>query len=226
MRKKQIKMKKWLKENFQYIITVLAIVLPLFLKSGYLFLTDFSFGPNVPITFFSNTFLTVFLIKLFSLFYFYGFGQKIFLALALLIVLLGGKKISLNFVNNKWLVFLSSLFFLFNPFVYDRIMYGQIGIVIALGFLSWALGYLLEYFKKRGSKQIFLIGIFAGFMIQFSVHFIFFFILAYLIFIFILLCNKENLGKILKNSLIIITLIIVLNANGLVSLFMKSSNTL
>src|SRR3989338_4530131 len=109
-------MKKWLKENFQYIFVVLAVVLPLFFKSGYLFLTDFYFGPNVPINFFSNSFLTVFLIKLFSLFYFYDVGQKIFIGAALLIILLGGKKLSENFVNNKWIIFLSSLFFLFNPF--------------------------------------------------------------------------------------------------------------
>ena len=221
-----IETEKSYKQLRWYLAVVLAIVLPLFFKSGYLFLTDFYFGPNMPINFFSNSFVTVFLIKLFSLFYFYDVGQKIFISVALLIILLGGKKLSENFVNNKWLIFLSSLFFLFNPFVYDRIMYGQVGIVIALGFLCWALGYLLEYFKKKQQKQIYLTGILAGFMIQFSPHFIFFFILAYFIFIVILLLNKERAGKVLKNSLIIFALIIVLNTNYLAGLFMESSNTL
>ncbi len=219
-------MKNWIKEYSPYIFVVFVVILPLFFTSGYLFFMDFYFGPNVSMDFFSNGFLITFLVKLFSLFHFYDVGQKIFIGVVLFIVLLGAKKLLENFIHEKWLVFLSSLFFLFNPFVYDRLMYGQIGIVAAFSFLCLGISYLLEYFKNKGRKQIYLTGFFTGLAIQFSPHVVFFFSLTYLIFVFILLINKAKLKEIIKNSVILFTLILILNANWLVGFFVAPSGTL
>jgi len=211
------------KTYIPYIIVVVAITLPWFLKFGYLFFTDFSIGPNIPLDFFSNGFLTNFSISVFSLFHFYGFGQKVFIAAIFLIVLLGGKKIADFFVKDYWLAFLVSLFFLFNPFVYDRALYGQMGVIAAFGFLCLSLGFLLEYTKKKAKKQIIVAGLCAGLSVQFSAAFIFFFGFAYLVLAIIFLVEKFPIWQVVKNTLAICAIILVINANWLIGLFNSSS---
>ncbi len=101
------------------------------------------------------------------------FIQKLFITITLFIVLMGTKKIAENFLNNKWLVFIVSLFGLFNPFIYDRIMYGQIGVVLAFGLMCLCFGYMLKYLTTRKNKNLVYAGIFVGLSLIFSKHFLF-----------------------------------------------------
>ncbi len=206
-------MKRWIKEVIGYTIVVAAIMAPLFLKPGYVFFTDFVSGPKVRLDFFQPNFLGDFLIKLCSFFYAFGFGQKLFMALVLVLLLLGSRKICQQVSANPLVVFLSSLFFLFNPFIYDRLMYGQIGIVAALGCLCFAFGYLLEYLQKKQLRQISLAGIFGALAVQFSPPFMFFFGIVVLVFIILSVQEKEGIVKILRNALFIFALVFLLNIN-------------
>lgn len=184
---------KFLISYAPYIITVLLITLPWFLKSGFLFFTDFSWGPRMALSLTNSDFLFSFIIKGLSFILPVDLIQKLFISLTLLIILLGGKKIAEYFILDKTLVFIVSLFTLFNPFVYDRLLYGQIEIVLALGFLCFTVGYLLSYLKNKQNREFLLFCIFSALTLQFSIVFVF--ILLILI-ICLLLIHYSELKKI------------------------------
>lgn len=163
-----------------YFAAVLAITLPWFFKSGYLFFVDFVLGPNVFLDWQSISFLRNAAFFLLSYVFSVSLLEKVFISLVLLAVLLGGKKfveevlLLANKEPNQWLVFLLSLFALFNPFVYDRVMFGQFGMALSLGFLMLFLGNLLSYFRTEKLKYVIWLSVFGGLMALFSPHFIFF----------------------------------------------------
>ena len=213
----------WLAEYYIYVLVILAIVLPLFLHQGYVFFVDFHFGPHVPVDFFSSGFLMGAVVNIFSLFYFYSFGEKLFIAAVLFLVLLGGKKIAESLSDNKWIIFITSLFFLFNPFVYGRMMYGQIGVLAAFGLLCLALGYGLSYVKDRKNIDLYRWGIFTGLSLQFSSHFIFFSFILYGVLFSILLWRKIDKKQFLKVISVILLCIIILNTNWILGYIKKPS---
>ncbi len=219
-------MKWWIKEAIGYALVVSAIMAPLLLKPGYVFFTDFVFGPRVHLNFFASNFFADLLIKLCSFFYAFDFGQKLFIALAMVLVLLGARKVCRQISINPLVVFLASLFFLFNPFVYDRIMYGQIGVVAALGCFCFSFGWLLEYQQKNQVRQIILAGVFGGLALQFSPQFIFFFALAGLVFIGLSAHKGMGFVKILQNLIIFFGLIFLVNINWILGIFLYPSDIL
>ena len=216
----------WIKNFLPYLLVVLAITLPWFFSSGYLFFTDFVFGPNINLDWRDAFFSIKILMKFLSYLLPHEMVEKIFISAALLIVILGGKKIAENFLENKWLVFIASLFALFNPFIYDRVMYGQISMVLAFGLACLCFGFLLEYLKTNENKQIILAGIFAGLSILFANTFMFFLGVVYFLFlILILMRNKQDFWKyffkIISYSIVIVILI---NFNWLYVFFVGDSS--
>jgi len=167
-------MKKWLKEYGPYLAAVLAIALPWLARPGYLFFTDMSWGPNLHYDWRDNSFLLKLAVRCLAVIFPVDLIEKSYISAALLAVVLGGKRLAERFLEDKRLVFAVSLFALFNPFVYDRMGYGQVGIVAALGFLFLAVGDLLEY-PDQGAGRAVRAGLWAGLAVQFSPHFVFFF---------------------------------------------------
>jgi len=213
-------------EYLPYILVVLAVVLPWLFHSGYLFFTDLVVGPNMSVNLFQSSFAQNLLIKIFSLFHFFAFGQKVFIGLTLLIVLLGAKKLLEYFTDQKWLVFILSLFFLFNPFVYDRVMYGQFGIPLSLGLLTWGLGFLLEFLKEKKTLQLVYVGILWGLSIAFCLQAMFFVGLVFLIGLICLMGGKSanRLKTILKSILIVGAMIVIFNLNWMIGSFVGKSS--
>ncbi len=217
-----------IKEYFPYCTVVAAIIVPFFLNSGYLFFIDFSFGPNINIDWTSGWLMINLVFKFLASFLATSFLEKLFIGFILLLVLLGGKKISSFFIKDKMAIFTVSLFALFNPFVYDRIMYGQIGIVLSFGLLLLATGYILRYLENREAKYLVYFGICAGFALQFSTHFIFFFGIIFLLFL-ILYFNKWKLNGwkyFFKYIVLAGLLCLLLNSNWIIGDFLKKTNTL
>ena len=205
---------------------MIAIVLPWFFNHGYLFCTDMAWGPNTSLSNWTgNRFLLDFFIKILSFALSVDFIQKIFITLVFFVILLGAKKIVEQLTNNKGFIFIISLFALFNPLIYDRAMYGQFSIILAFAFLCFSVGYLLEYLKKRKTKQILLAGLFAGLMIQFSLHFIFLGGIFYLLFVLIWLKEKLGAKTIVKNLFFIVAIIIVVNCNVFLGVVLNNSRT-
>ena len=132
---------------------VLFIVAPLFFTKGYLFFTDLVWGPNITLNWSNSSFLLNSVIKGLSFILSVDLIEKIYITLCLGLVLWGGRKIAGLFLKNQWLVFIASLFAFFNPFVYDRAMYGQINIVGAFGLMLLGAGFLFEYLAVSSTRH-------------------------------------------------------------------------
>lgn len=234
------KLKQLAKEYWPYLAVVMAVILPWFFHAGYLFFTDMAWGPSITLNWTDGGFMTSLLVKVFSLVLPVDFLQKIYLGLIILVALMGGKKIAGLFIEDKLAVLAVSLFTLFNPFVYDRFMYGQANIVLALGLFLLSAGYLLEYLGleqmetrqgARQSKSVILFGLCGGLALQFSVHFIFFVGTIFILFL-VLYLKKWGIGwgsgqwKIsLKHISLAVAVFILLNINWLAAMPLGKSNT-
>jgi len=210
----------WIKNFLPYLLVVLAITLPWFFSSGYLFFTDFVFGPNINLDWRNGPIAYNIFISVFSLFFSPDFLEKFFIAAVLFTALLGGGKIAQNFTDDKLLIFIVSLFALFNPFVYDRLMYGQGWMVLAFGFLCFAVGYLINNQKRN---HILLAGLFSGLAISFSSQFLFFVGLIYLLFLALIYFQKKEIEskEIFKNVAISFLIIFILNLSLALGAFLK-----
>ena len=175
---------------------VLFVVAPLFFAKGYIFLTDLVWGPNISLSWSSQYFLLNVATKGLSFLLSVDLIEKLYITLCLGLALWGGRKIAGLFLKEPWLVFVASLFALFNPFVYDRAMYGQINIVGAFGLMLLGAGFLLEYLEKKQLQQVLFAGLAFSFSMQFSPHFIFF-IAAFYLFVFLpeLFIGKREVGE-------------------------------
>lgn len=183
-------MKKHFLNIFPYIALVLMIVLPWFFQRGGLFFTDMVWGPQS----------TIFGVELRG---YYDIFEKFYIAFVFAIVLFGGWRIAKSLTGDKAIIFLASAFALFNPFVYDRAMYGQFGIVLAYGLFLASFGYLIktlsqaeDYTEPRG-RFLLLSAVFAGLAISRAPHFVFLNGLVYFVFL-VLILFKEKRGKIPK----------------------------
>jgi hypothetical protein len=201
---------------------VLFIVAPLFFTKGYIFLTDLVWGPNISLSWSSQYFLLNVATKGLSFLLSVDLIEKLYITLCLGLALWGGRKIAELFLKKQWLVFVASLFALFNPFVYDRAMYGQINIVGAFGLMLVGIGFLLEYLEKKQWRQVVFAGLAFAFSVQFSPHFIFF-IVAFYLFVFLpgLFVAAHDGAKqffftALKISAILLVIAFVLNANWII----------
>lgn len=209
---------------FLYILIVF-IIFPAIFKDGYIFLTDYVFGNYSgfnPDNFYLFNFLIEILSKIFS----FAFINRLLILLSLFISIIGAKSIVQNFISNKWIVFIVSLFGLINPFVYDRVMYGQIGIIIAYGFLMIGTGCLLKilFSNDKFIKNIVISSIFFGLSIAFSFHFSFFVASIILSTYILLILNKKiNRKQIIASLLILFFSILILNINLIFTLFGKTA---
>ncbi len=201
---------------------IFFIVSPIFFTKGYLFFTDFVWGPHVPYHWTGQSFLLGAVIRGLSFVIPVDLIQKFYITLCLGFVLWGGRKIPESFSKNQWIIFVASLFALFNPFVYDRMMYGQPGIVASSGLMLLGVGFLLEYLEKKQTQQIVFAGLVFAFMIQFAPEF-FFFIAAFYLLVFLpgLFFDNEGAARAkitaaLKIAAIIAVIAFALNANWII----------
>ena len=226
-----------------YVLIVLMIVTPWFLRSGYLFFTDNVWGPVIKLDWTGSWFFLKLLLNGLSFVFPVDFLEKIFISGVLVLILLGGRilvKAILEYYNDRdsnggqtkissGLIFVLSLFVLFNPFVYDRALYGQSGILIAYGFFLFALAYLFKTWRTLDFKNMSRAAIFNALVLMFSVHFIFLLLPFYLLFSVGLFLKYEQIKasrrtkefwRALSLSFIIV---LIINANWLIALAVKAS---
>jgi hypothetical protein len=223
---KKILLKKLL-EYLPYFLVVFAIVLPWFYQSGYLFFTDFVAGPIMRLDWSSAVLIHDLFFYSLSFLLPVAFIQKLYITVVLLLVVFGGRKIASVLLPKKpVLVFIVSLFFLFNPFIYDRMGYGNTGVIIAFGLISFVFGYLLEYLEQKKVKQILFASIFTGLSILFSAQFVFFNAVFYILFLIIVAIKHKNYPwkKIIFCLLFSLIIILALNLNWLAGIFFASSD--
>jgi hypothetical protein len=231
------KMKNKIKEYFPYALVILAIILPWFFRSGYLFLTDMVWGPKIALDWTSAAFLFNLLVKGLSFVLPIPFLEKVFITAVLAIVLLGGRLLVKTVLeydragggSANGLVFVLALFALFNPFVYDRALYGQFGILLAYGLLLFTVAYLFKTWQTLDLKNLRWAAVFNAVAFLFSAHFIFLLAPFYLLFAIGLYGKRREIKagdggkKFLLSLLFYLLIVAVLNANWLIALFVKTS---
>lgn len=212
-----------------YFIILFLIVFPLF-KGGYIFLTDYTSGPLLDL----GSGLWSFLHKFLAFIFKNDVVQKIVIVLSYISVLFGGKKIVENFIDNKYLVFVVSLFALFNPYVYERTGYGQFGIIFAYGFLLFVFGFIIKFilnYKKENKLKenisIIYAAIFSGLAVSFAPHSVFFIMVPWLMVLIFFIKRFKEINKKQFFSYVGITalLVVVLNYNIILGIFSKDSTT-
>lgn len=223
MKKIMTILKTRFKDYAPYIAVVAAIILPWLFKPGYLFFTDFVMGPKILLDWGSNYFLLNLILRAFAYFLPVALLEKLFFGLAIGLVFFAGQKLSIaalkliRSADNErfWLSIFGGLFALFNPFVYDRLMYGQMGIVIAYGFLMLTAAYLFEYLIDRKFVLMACAGIFSGLSLMFSIHFLFFLPLFFLTCAGLCFLNpdKINWKKICLHGIAAMVIILAVNIN-------------
>ena len=222
-----------------YVLVILMIATPWFLRPGYLFLTDNVWGPIIKLDWTSSWFLFNLLIKGLSFIFPLYFLEKIYITSILILILLGGRllaKTVLEYYNeekggiiSRGLIFALSLFALFNPFVYDRALYGQMGILISYGCLLFVVAYLLKTGQTLDFKNVWQSAIFSAVALMFSIHFIFLLAPFYLLFLSGLSLKRREIKssgltkKFWFSLLISLGIVLLLNANWLFAIIAKTS---
>ncbi len=127
--------------------------------------------------------------------------------------------------SNPFLVYVLSLFAVFNPFVYDRVMYGQFNVVVSFGLFLLLIGCFLSYTRTQQQKTLLSASVAAGFAILFSVHFLFFILFTGTIFVLWAFREKKIiLGLFLRRAFLGIVIILLINSNWLIGALNQNSN--
>jgi len=224
-------------EIIPYLIIVLAIVMPWFLESGYLFLTDMSWGPVINLDWRNTSFLLSLIIKGLSFILPIDFLEKVFITTILIIIILGGRTVAkaiLRLITDRkpsvGLIFVLSLFSLFNPFVYDRALYGQLGVLLAYGLLFFTFAYLINTWQSLDFRHLYWSVFSSALAITFAANFIFLLLLLYLLFFLGLYLRRRELKKrslnkkLLRVLFISVLIALAVNANWLIAIVSNSSS--
>lgn len=148
--------------------------------------------------------------------------------MVLFVALIAGKKLAENFLSSKdskWQVFIISLFTLFNPFVYDRLLFGQVGIVFSYTLLIYSFASFLKFIKEAGALQSYqdykeaVYGAIAlALALQFSLHSIFFIIPLAIVIVIYFISQRVGWKIILRVFGFTAIIIFILNANWILAI--------
>jgi len=215
-------MEKYLKKYHYLFFFGLAIFLlyPTF-RSGYIFLLDWTVTPQVSwsdINFGVDS-ITAILSRIFSIFFSFELFQRFFLMAIIFFLGLGGFRLAKR-TENVYAQYFSGLFFIFNPFIYARLV-EQPGIAAGSAALFWFLIYLLEYLEDRKTRKIAIASVCAGLAISFFLHSAFFIAVALLIILTFDYFKRKDSKFLLKILLAILLAIFVINGNWIITSLFK-----
>ena len=174
-------MKKMLKKYwivFVYYIVVAVVLSPYLFQNGYFLSIDWIFWPEIfPVEgqYYPNYLLWIFIQKGFSFFVGDLLTQKLFVIGIFAIAYFSTKNLLSVFISDKLLIFVGTLFFILNPFVYPRLVQGQLYILYAYALLPFVIWLLL---RERYLASL----IVSGVLLSFSPHFCFILALLYLLY--------------------------------------------
>lgn len=202
-----------------YAVVILLIVYPWFLRGGYLLFTDFSWGPIFPMDWQWHGYLIQFFMKLLSFVIPSSLLEKFYLTSILAGILAGGwfvakaaRAWSQESLGKEW-YFPLSLFALFNPFVYDRAMYGQFHLLAGYALLLFVVCHLSNFILQQKQRSLFFAILLSGFAIFFSLHF-FYLLTPFFILTVILLWKKKqsvDWRQVRKDGMAAFTIVLLLS---------------
>ncbi len=188
-----LKIKKWFSEEnnrsyFAYVVLAFSILGPLF-APGYVLTTDMVFTPKIPMPSDVGGF---YLIGTFLHFLNYivpsQIIEKILLFLAIFVGGVGMHRFAP--VKSEWVRYFAGIFYILNPFVYSRFLYGHLYLLLAYALMPWFAKAVFEFFENTNFKNAFKVGLFLAFIGFVNIHSIYF------VFLFFAACL---LSHILKN---------------------------
>ncbi len=201
------KLTSWFKKGDRVIYLIygalaLIILFPL-LKSGYIFAMDMVFTPHLvwPEPFnVRGAFLCLLNFILPS-----QVIQKILLFLVLFLAGIGMHK--LISVKDELPRYFAGIFYIFNPFVYSRFMFGHLWLLMAYALMPFVVKSIFEFFNKINLKNTLKLSFWFVLIGFISVHFIvfifLFFAIAFLVYFFKNLKEKKEVFRIFKYTLFI-----------------------
>jgi hypothetical protein len=225
-----LKLKEWLgnekNENyFIYAILAFSILLPLF-APGYVLTIDMFFTPKMPILkIVDNFYLTG------NFLHFLNYivpSQIIEKVLLFLVIFVGGVGMHrLAPVKSNWARYFAGIFYILNPFVYSRFLYGHLYLLLAYALMPWFAKTVFEFFGDMNSKNAFKVGLFFVFMSFIVIHSIYF------VFLFFAVCllfyvsknrnNKEEIFKSFRFSFLVGLIFFIFSSWWIVPSFLGES---
>ncbi len=201
----------------------------IFFQKGFILFTDFIHGPNVKYLFDSNMIFYNLHLYLFD-FISPEFSSKIIFLTTILLLYFSGVSLAKNFTESKYLQIFSGSFAVLNLFVYERILYGQVGVVLSLAFYIFFLSFLIKIYNSKnfGKTNFGLLipaGLSAGLAVDSSLHAIFFILFSLGIF-FILSVNSKNFLKLFLQNFYIFLITIFVNISFFINSFLGKNNAL
>jgi hypothetical protein len=150
--------------------------------------------------------------------------QKLFLFLALFLAGVGAHRLC---PANKAGKYFAGMLYMVNPFIYTRLLAGQMGIVLSYSLLPFALYYFIAVLEGRGRKNVLLSAVFVTLVGVFSNHGLLLVLLAYLVvFVARLVQERRNRARmvgIVKRTVLLAVLFLLLNAYWLTSFQVPSA---
>lgn len=222
----------WFKKNdniiyLEYAALAFFILAPLF-KPGFVFALDMIFTPKIPMpSEIGSSYL------LGSSLHFLNYiipSQIIQKILFFLVIFLAGVGMHrLVPTKNQWPKYFAGLFYIFNPFVYSRFLYGHLFLLLAYALLPWIIKDLFKFFKETNLKNTFRISLWFILISLINIHSIFFIFLFFAIFLLFYIWknirNKKQIFKICKYSILAGLIFFVLSSWWIVPFFANKSPT-
>ena len=218
-----------MKKYLPYILyaMIVGLIMKPFFTPGFLFLLDMAWTPNIQLSDYlsggvSAGFPLALLLKFLSFLAPVEIIQKILLSL--FFFLSGAFMYRFARVNNfgrEW-SFVAGLFYMLNPWVYERFLAGHWLIMLGYAFFPFVVALFLEFLKRPCKRQIIKLSLFLAVYPILSLHW------AYIAYVFLSFCGfiylwQEKRLSVLKNLefvkkfLLILILIITVNSFWLFS---------
>lgn len=212
-----IKLVKTINWGYVYYIFLALIILYPILGRGYILALDMIYGPKINVVdgIFHASGLNIFIYiqKFLNYFLATDIIQKIILVL---IVFLAGLGIHRAIpIKDNWIKYFAGTFYVFNPFFYERLWAGQIGVCLAYAMMPFGLGLWLRFLDTPDWKTALKLSLVTTLMIIFALHWIFIFgLLAVVIAGFYIWSKKGEIRwkNIWKPIVVFVSALFILNS--------------
>jgi hypothetical protein len=212
----------------------LVVTLPLFSERGFVLLLDWTPVPKAPFPqeFNNPSFLYDLFFWFFNLLLPGGLLQKIFITSALFFA---GSGIyffltRLRIVQQpEWAAYFAGILYMFNPYVYSRVLVGQWLLIMALGLLPWFFYALMRFLQNPTLRQAFFVALSWSGVVILSIHLGFILaipivLLSIITSVNFFLENHGNLFKFMTGLFFIVVVFISLNFYWLIPIARGNSS--
>lgn len=117
--------------------------------------------------------------------------------------------------SSRLIGYLAGIFFIFNPFVYERMIMGQTTVVLGFSLYPWVVLSLIKFFLEKKYSFLIVAGVLYGIAVLLFPHSLFILgLLVLAIFLYFLL-KEKNFLKIVLSFLLLFIFVTVINLNWL-----------